>query len=123
MLNNHLIRINNAPGNEAVAVAVETQAERTLGMVKGLQNEVEECNATITKLKAQNEELVSANGNAVGQARQLGNELDETKAKLQAVEAKATEEKAITDQQSQLIQKLMSTNARLSGLGANEKVL
>ena len=102
-----------------MTVAVEAQAERTLGMVKGLQNEVTECNATITKLKAQNEELVSANDNAMGQARQLGSELDETKAKLQVVEAKATEEKAITDQQNQLIQKLMSTNARLSGLEAN----
>ena len=90
----------------------EAQAQRTLSMVKGLQSDVAERDTVIARRGGQINELISLNNTQKTQIEALTKGVAERETALQFANKQATEAKAITKDQNQLIQKLM---AALSG--------
>ena len=114
-LQDQVLRMSMAPPDAMAAMAIEAQAQRTLGLVKGLQKDVADRDAEIANLKAQ------SNGHQLGmalsatQTKAVNAKLTAKSQALQAVEKQAAEAKSITEDQAKLVQRLMEENARLSG--------
>lgn len=119
-LNNQVLRISMASGDEMATMAIESQAQRTLSMVRGLQKNIAERDIAIEDYKAKNDALNAANSQFKGENAELKNKNADSEKALKAVEKRAAESKAILEDQNKLIDRLMKDNARL--LEANEKV-
>ena len=130
-----VMRSAMASGDEMTQMALQAQAERTLSMVKGLQKDVAERDTEIkgyiaenkklmdanSTLKPLNEELTAELGDLKTKNRELAAKQDESiKAKV-ATEERATESKAVLEEQKHLIDRLMKENARLLEAKPNAK--
>ena len=140
-LNDTILRISMSHPEEAAKIGMETQAQRHLNMVKGLQADVaqhakaaasasvrckqlenanESLKALKEKLTRQSEDgnrkaLTDANAKLKSEVDQLREEVTEKDKKLRAAASKAAEATSISDDQARLINKLLDENARLAG--------
>lgn len=118
-LNHQILRISMAPGNEMAAIAIESQAQRTLSMVKGLQSDVAQRDTIIEDFTAKNEALIATNECFKTENADLKTKVTEVERAFKAVEKRAIESKEILEEQNKLIDRLMKGNARF--LEASQK--
>lgn len=106
-LKGQLWRISSTTGNEQVAAAVDAQAQQTLGMVKGLQNDVAKRDEIIKSLSARIEELAAADHDSRTKLHTMTETLAAKSTALEAAESRATALQSIAEEQALLIKDLM----------------
>ena len=109
-LSAEIVRLSLAPADELA----EAQAQRTLTMVKGLQNDIAEREVQIENYRSENGSLTIDNNTYKMQNDNLNKAIAAHKNALQFANKQTAEAKAITEDQAKLIQRLMEENARLS---------
>ena len=102
-----------ASADELAAIAIESQAERTLGMVDGLQEEIAQRDMAIENYKAKNTALVAANESYSIKNQDLNRAVAAHKKGVDGAGKQAADAKGIIDDQGALIETLMEENARL----------
>ena len=108
-----------ASADEMAAMAMESQAQRSVKLVQGLQNDIAERDTMIEKYRSRNNELSAENETYKSQNEQLTTRIAENEKALQAAANQAAEARVVADDQIKLTQRLMDVNARLS---ANQKI-
>ena len=121
-LNMQVLRISNASVDEAAKMAMETQAQLSLGLVTGMRSEIEERDNSIEEYKRINQErtqdVTKVNREANAKIKELDRKLAAKDMVLQETVKNADEARAITQDQAKFIKRLMDENARL---GAGQK--
>ena len=112
--NEQLLRVSTSSADEIA----ESNAARTLAMVKGLQADVAKLDAENTAYKRERIGLVTANNNYKTQIEGLIKTITAHSNALEFAKKQAAEAQAIAEDQGKLVKKLMEENARLA---ANQK--
>ncbi|KAF2212588.1 hypothetical protein CERZMDRAFT_97086 [Cercospora zeae-maydis SCOH1-5] len=107
----------HASADDFTRSALEAQAQRSVYMVRGYQNDVAREQNAVEKLRRTVSARDSALRESERKSKEQALELEEAKKQLAAYERRAEGEREVTNEQASLIKRLNEENARLAKLG------